>query len=394
MTRIVIVTSSFPLHPEDANSPFVGAIARAWLDLGCHVDVVVPSHPEQGYQWRLPNLHIHAVDYGRPRSRQALAMSGGGMAANLFSFKAWSQMPALFSRMLQKARALAPGASLIHACWLGPSLVAQLAASRVSVPWGVSMLGSDVDRLLAAPLNWFWRRHLRGAAFINSTSHYMVHQAEKALRVPVAHLPLEIDLERFRPRDRKEARANLEDFPEKGLVAFALGRWIPIKGMDFLIRLWPEVVARVPGVRLVLAGHGPEEEEYRNLIRALHMEDFIELKTFSRQEIPLVMAAADVVLVPSRREGLGIVAMEAMASGRAVLASDVGGLREVLGRSFDAQLLPSSDQGAWVEAIVKLAAESQARDELEQGLRLRAERLFGPSMTRQALQSLLPDGDR
>ena len=113
------------------------------------------------------------------------------------------------------------------------------------------MLGSDVDRLLAAPLNWFWRRHLRGAAFINSTSHYMVHQAEKALRVPVAHLPLEIDLERFRPRDRKEARAKLEDFPENGLVALALGRWIPIKGMDFLIRLWPEVVARVPGVRLV-----------------------------------------------------------------------------------------------------------------------------------------------
>ena len=143
----------------------------------------------------------------------------------------------------------------------------------------------------------------------------------------IAVIPNGVDPERFTPVDgsgKAAARADLGLPPRGPLVAF-LARLVQEKGADVLLEAWPAVLDRIPGAHLVVAGRGEEEDrlrreaETRGVTRSVHwIPDF--------ENSCDVYRAADVVVVPSRAESFGLVALEAMASGVPVVASRVGGV--------------------------------------------------------------------
>jgi glycosyltransferase involved in cell wall biosynthesis len=161
-----------------------------------------------------------------------------------------------------------------------------------------------------------------------------------------------VDLTRFRPADaggRAHARARLGITPGVPLVA-CVGRLTRQKGQDVLLAAWPRVSAAVPAAELALVGDG-------DLAAALLPGAPAGVRfAGTAADVRPWYAAADVVVLPSRWEGLSLTALEAMAAGRPVVASRIPGIAEVV--PADAGLLvPPDDPYALAGALVRVLSE-------------------------------------
>ncbi|MCO1658245.1 glycosyltransferase [Pseudonocardia humida] len=145
-------------------------------------------------------------------------------------------------------------------------------------------------------------------------------------------VPNGVDTDALVPADRTDTRRELglADAP----TVVCVGRLAEQKGQDLLLRAWPTVLAQVPDARLELVGSGPAEHGWR---AGEAMAAHPSVHWAGGTDRPgRWYAAADVVALPSRAEGLALVPLEAMASARPVVAFDVGGVRQSLGEGADA----------------------------------------------------------
>ncbi len=132
-----------------------------------------------------------------------------------------------------------------------------------------------------------------------------------------------------------------------------VGRLIPIKGHDTLLAALARVREEFPDVTLEIAGDGQLEPELRATVERLGLPSAVRFLGRVAPPAPVFERAA-VVVVPSRGEGLGMVALEAMERGRAVAASDVGGLPEIVADGVTGLLVPPDDPAALAAAIGEL----------------------------------------
>jgi glycosyltransferase involved in cell wall biosynthesis len=140
--------------------------------------------------------------------------------------------------------------------------------------------------------------------------------------------------------------------PRLAIVA----RLIPIKGHEVLLEALAQVRAEIPDVTLEVAGDGPLEPELRAAVARLELGESVTFLGHVAPPTP-VYAHAEIVVVPSFGEGFGMVALEAMERGRAVVASDVGGLPEIVDAGETGLVVPSGDAAALARAIVELARD-------------------------------------
>jgi glycosyltransferase involved in cell wall biosynthesis len=164
-----------------------------------------------------------------------------------------------------------------------------------------------------------------------------------------------VNLDRFADTDRTAARQALA-LPAEAPVLVHIGRHGPEKNRPFLGRIHRAAKARNPDARLIVVGPGPHTDV------ADLVGDPSVLLAGERSDIGRILAAADVLLLPSRREGLPGVVLEALACGVPVVAANLPGLREVR-RSMDGLVLLELAAGPdrWAERALQLAAGSAAR---------------------------------
>ena len=207
-----------------------------------------------------------------------------------------------------------------------------------------------------------------------------VSEAERAegvaagLRGTWALAPNGVDLDRFDPVRlplQEQARDLLgltppqdqaQDPPSahvltEGPIAVCVGRLCRQKGQDVLLRAWGPVPERVPGARLVLVGDGPDRPALEALAATLPHPDSV-LFAGPAEDPRDWYAAADLLVLPSRWEGMALVPLEAMACGRPVLLTDVAGARECLERGESP--VPVDDPAALREALVARLADPVA----------------------------------
>jgi len=199
----------------------------------------------------------------------------------------------------------------------------------------------------------------------------------------VSVVPPGVDLDKFRPLPCEEARARIGLPPDHQMVLF-VGRIQPIKGIDTLIRAIALVLERKPALRdqisLSIVGGAddttPDSEMARlKALRAeLSIEDLV-LFLGSRDQDTLVdyYTAASVVVVPSFYESFGMVALEAMACGTPVIASDVGGLSLNIADGFNGYLVASGDVEELAYKITLLLTQDELRRQLGRQARAWAE---------------------
>jgi glycosyltransferase involved in cell wall biosynthesis len=188
-----------------------------------------------------------------------------------------------------------------------------------------------------------------------------------------------VDVTRWAYRDQADrvaARAAL-GLDEAAPLAVTVGRLCEQKGQDLIVRAWPSVSARVPGASLVLVGDGPARAELEAAARGQAGVSLVG----DTDQVEAWLTAADVVVLPSRWEGLALALLEAAATGRGIVATDVGGVSEVLGDGPDAGGAIVSPSSASVvselaEAVTARLADRGRADAEGLAARRRVEKSF------------------
>jgi glycosyltransferase involved in cell wall biosynthesis len=155
----------------------------------------------------------------------------------------------------------------------------------------------------------------------------------------------------------------------------AIARFEPQKGVEYLIRAMPEVLRQCPGVRLRVAGDGPQRAFLEELTRKLGLGETVVFLGW-RSDVQQVLAESDLCCMPSVWEGFGLVLVEAMAVGRPVVASAVDGIPEVVQDGVTGCLVPPRDPGALAQALVALIKDPGRLRVMGKASRQRAERHF------------------
>jgi glycosyltransferase involved in cell wall biosynthesis len=165
----------------------------------------------------------------------------------------------------------------------------------------------------------------------------------------------------FFPRDRVECRAAFNLPRDRVIVAYA-GFLLREKGLFELV----DAISRIPAQErplLVLAGDGPVRPELENAAARMRVDTRF-LGALAHERIGLLFGASDVVTLPSYYEGLPNVVCEAMLSGRAVVASAVGGIPEIVQHERTGLIVPPRDAGALFESLSRCNADARLRDRL------------------------------
>jgi glycosyltransferase involved in cell wall biosynthesis len=161
-------------------------------------------------------------------------------------------------------------------------------------------------------------------------------------------------------------------------VAVFAGRLVPEKGVDILLRAFAIVAAKIPEARLLIAGEGPERDHLQGLARNLGIAKEVSFIGFiPREQMKDRFAHAWVQVVPSRwAEPFGLVAVEAMMSGIAVIASSIGGLGEIVDDARTGFLVSPEDSHALAEKLVDLLTDRTRAEAMGQAGRMLAEARF------------------
>jgi glycosyltransferase involved in cell wall biosynthesis len=191
-----------------------------------------------------------------------------------------------------------------------------------------------------------------------------------------------VDLGKFSPMLYGKRVRTLYGLDDNKKIVFFLGRLVPYKGVEYLIKAFKKVKDEVKDSVLIIAGRGPLEEDLQDLAKDLKLSDvlFVEI---SDDDIPEHYAACDVFVLPSvtRQEAFGIALLEAMACGKAVVTTNISGMPYVVDGA--GLMVKPRDPDELSAAIIKLLKDDKLRKNLGSKARKRVEEEFD--------QDLIPD---
>jgi D-inositol-3-phosphate glycosyltransferase len=191
---------------------------------------------------------------------------------------------------------------------------------------------------------------------------------------PIVVIPGGVDLERFSPRPRAEARSALGLEPDASVVLF-VGRIQRLKGLEVLLRafaLLGDLNARL----LVVGGQPGSAQETREISRLQHLATKLGIAARTRfvgavphERLPIYYSAADVSAMPSSYESFGLVAAESLACGTPVVATRVGGLTSIVRDGETGLLVPWRDAGLFAERLRRVLQDDALRTRLARNAR-------------------------
>ena len=155
---------------------------------------------------------------------------------------------------------------------------------------------------------------------------------------------------------------NREKKNGKSKALLYVGALRPTKGVEYLIYAVPKILKYIPDLKVTIVGDGPNSKVFEMLVQKLGIQDIIHFVGFvKREDIFSYYYQADLFMMPSLNEPQGIVALEAMASGLPVVASEVGGIPEMIEDGYNGFLVPPKNVEALVEKSVCLLRDNQLR---------------------------------
>lgn len=319
--KVLVLTTSYPRDAADPAGVFVADAAKALRDQGVEVVVVSPA-----------GFRHFGIAYG------------DGIVNNLRQAP-WKVLllPAFLASFALAARRASRGVDVVHAHWL-PSVIPALATRR---PIVLQLWGSDVALAsrVRRPARWLVRR----ARVVVCASTALAADARTLGAREVKVIPSGVRI----PTEVKS--------PDEPPHVLYVGRLSEEKG----VRELAEAAADLP---LVVVGDGP--------LRAL----FPDAAGFvAPAEVGAYLDRAAIVVVPSRREGYGMVAREAMAHGRPVVATAVGGLVDAVVDGVTGLVVEPADIAGLRSALERLLADAELRSQLGEAAREAAERELAPN---------------
>jgi glycosyltransferase involved in cell wall biosynthesis len=391
--RVLFLAHAFPRAAGDLPGNFVLRLAAALAAEGVAVTALAPAADGVVRHERLDGVEVHRYRYA-PARLETLAYSGG------MHVRAASGGGAVATGGLLTAGSLAAwrhgrGADLLHAHWWVPGGLQALASGRR--PLVTTLHGTDLRLALRNPLaRAACARVLRASALVTTVSTWLRDRAAQVAPAVAARLrvaPMPVDEAVFQPPPAGAPRDEL----------LFVGRLDAQKGLADALRALPRLTGRAAGLPLRVIGHGPELAALQRLAGQLGIAARVRWEPY----VPLAELAgryrrAAALLVPSRAEGLGLVAVEAQLSATPVVAAAAGGLVDVVADGRTGRTFPPGEPAALATAVSGLLddpagaaalAERARQAALERFSRRAAARAYAAAY-REALDARARDGRR
>lgn len=261
-------------------------------------------------------------------------------------------------RLRARIAALQPDIAHTHLAAAG--IVGRIAARSCGVHHVVSTLHnvSDWTERRAHPLRALDRATLKLADRICAVSDAVgLAVANVAPHLSARTLTVRngVSLEEFRVsgQERENARARMGFAPADFVIA-TVARLEPYKGIETLLRAAAAAATKAPMLQLLVVGDGSDRPRLECLAESLGIAAWTTF-TGTREDVPRMLASADIFAMPSHSEGLGVAAIEALAAGLPVLASRVGGLPEIIEDTVCGRLLRDNKVEDWIDALTAAA---------------------------------------
>ena len=347
MLSVLVASTSFPRWEGDFRGTFVWEGCRALAELGVRVRVVAPHAASARTHEVTGGMEIFRPRYFLPERWELLLETPGGLPVLWRERKLgrWVVFPFLLSHAAAIAR-LARDCDLIHAHWTLSAFAATLAAPLHRRPVVCTVQGSDVYRGLRMPLAGpLGRGALRRARKVIALSKSLADAAAAQGIDPrkTAIIPHGVNAQVFSPNGA----------PREPVVLFA-GSLIERKGVRTLIQAMALLRRRHPESRLEIIGDGPQRRELSQLAARSGLSDHVRFSgSLPPSEVARRMRRCELFVLPSREEGQGVAMLEALASGTPCVASNVGGIPEILSPEWGA-LVPPEDPQALASAMQEI----------------------------------------
>ncbi len=370
--RITIISSSY--------KPNIGGVEEALYNLvkeyrrlGHSVNIITSKWPKDLKKREvIDGIEVERIDFVMPN------LSIKGMINFIFKF------PKSFYKFRKNIVSKRP--DILHIQCAGPNgFYALLFRYLYRVPLIVTVHGADVQQIPyeSRVMKWTLKMLFKKANFVTACSKSLISN----------------DVKNFISTDGKRITAisngiNLEEFnvKEKYLhnrpYIFSIGRFVYKKGFDILIKAFSRVLYKFKNLDLIIAGNGPEIENYIRLVKKLGIENRVHLIGYAdRKKTIKLFNGCEFFILPSRIEPQGIVNLEAMAASKAIIATSVGGVPEIVINGFNGLLISPEEPDELAGKIDYLLKNKEIRQKLgENGRKLVEENFAWLKIAKQYLK--------
>lgn len=366
--KILFLASTFPRFLGDGSGRFIQSLAEAVQKLGHDVYVLAPYHPlvepfesavkihHFRYIWR---ADWHIMGYAQAMQSDQKLKKNAYLLAPLYFLSASQKV-----RQLQRKHSF----DIIHVHWVIPNgPVALPISNRYKLPLIVSLHGSDMFFALRnAILGLLTQKVFLHASAVTACSPDLERAAIQlgASATKTHLLPWGADPSVFKHQQSTAVSRQGWLIPVGVPVLLSLGRLVRKKGLEYLIKALPDVLAAYPQTLLLIAGSGPELTALQNLGNELGVWQSIRfLGDVPWQDVPDLLAISDLFVVPSihdergNLDGLPTTILEAMAAACPIVATAVAGIPLAIQHEVNGLLVPETDPVALAEAITRLLGE-------------------------------------
>ena len=355
--RILHIVTAFPRKPNDPIAPWLVDLLQRLRARGHHVEVLASSYMGLGdhdYQ----GIRVHRFRYF-PRRWERLTHEETA-PDRMRRSPLYAMMPLFFViGGMRRAWSLARSSQfdIVHVHWPMPMALLGWAARRARrMPMVTTFYGIELRWVQSRLpfLRWLIRWAAEASAQAVAISQYTARELRKFADVPIEVIPYTAEL----PPPTTSATHE----PERKSILF-VGRLIERKGVRHLIRALGTLTSRLP-VRLDIIGDGPERARLEALARELGLEGVVAFRgRVSDEELRRAYASADAFVLPSvldarkDTEGLGVVLLEAMNYSVPVIASDIGGITDIVRHEETGLLVPPGDEMALAAALARVLSD-------------------------------------
>ncbi len=368
--KILVTTTTFPRWKNDTVPNFVYELSKK-LSSKYKIIVLAPHYKGAKKFEKMNNVEVKRFVYFKPEKLQRLCYNSGIITNMKASFFAALQMPLLIiSEFFVSYNIIKKeNVAMIHAHWMLPQGFIGVFLKKIfRIPLLVTVHGSDLFPLKNRFFMSLQKFVLKNMNFMTLNSQ--ATKNELINRFPdctskIKIIPMGIDIELFKKRNVEKSLVYL-----KNKILLFVGRLNEQKGLQFLIDAMPKIIKNEPSVKLLVIGEGAYKKKLQQMATSKNANAYIEfLGALPHKEIAYYYNIADIFVMPSMStkigtEALGLALLEAMASGCAVIGTNVGGIPYIIKNGYNGMLVEQKNSNALAKAIIMLIKDKKKSERL------------------------------
>lgn len=330
-------------------------------------------------------IQIERFPYFFPPSLERLAYYPGipyNAKKDLFAFL--NILPFLVSEFFWALKMIfSRRISLIHTHWIVPQgLIGAILHALTGIPHVSTIHGSDLSIIgKNSVLKNLCRFIVKNSDVVTVNSSYTKQQLENVAPDSIQKIqviPMGVNPQQFYNNSNDQMKKKYQN----NRIILSVGRLIDLKGTVYLVESLPYILKHYPNTILIIIGSGPEEERLQERVESLSLKEHVTfLGTLNHEDLIAYFHSADVFVLPSinkngKTEALGVVLLEAMASGCPVIGSKVGGIPDIIIDGETGFLVPEQRPDILAEKIIQIFSDTTLQEKFRRNGLVRIEELF------------------